>query len=69
MEVNVDYKIFDADSHYYGPDDCFTRHMEKAYADRAVMVDNPFDHPFLGSQAIGTRDQIIQRVENPQKPV
>jgi hypothetical protein len=29
MEVNADYKIFDADSHYYEPDDCFTRHMEK----------------------------------------
>ena len=25
MEVNVDYKIFDADTHYYEPDDCFTR--------------------------------------------
>jgi hypothetical protein len=29
MEVNPDYKIFDADSHYYEPDDCFTGTWKK----------------------------------------
>lgn len=34
----MDYRIFDADSHYYEPDDCSTRHIEDRYADRAVRV-------------------------------
>ena len=38
MDTPADYKIYEADSHYYEPDDCFTRHIESAYADRAVRV-------------------------------
>src|SRR5271169_6594669 len=36
--MHLDYQLIDADSHYYEPDDCFTRHIEKQYADRAVRV-------------------------------
>ncbi|MBV8134781.1 MAG: hypothetical protein JO121_03935 [Deltaproteobacteria bacterium] len=53
MEVNPDYKIFDADSHYYEPDDCFTRHMEKACADRAVRVvhgEGKYARVYIGSE-------------------
>ncbi len=32
------YRLVDADMHYYEPDDCFTRHLERKYADRAVRV-------------------------------
>ncbi len=28
----------DFDSHYYEPDDCFTRHLPAAFADRAVRI-------------------------------
>ncbi len=30
------YPIFDADNHYYEPIDCFTRHIDPKYRDRAV---------------------------------
>ena len=36
MASTIDYPIFDADNHYYEPFDCFTRHMDPKYADRAV---------------------------------
>jgi predicted TIM-barrel fold metal-dependent hydrolase len=32
------YRLVDADMHYYEPDDCFTRHLESRYADRALTV-------------------------------
>lgn len=35
----LDYRIHDADNHYYEPDDCFTRHIEAAYRDATVWVD------------------------------
>ena len=33
-----DYAFFDADNHYYETPDCFTRHIESRYCDRAVRV-------------------------------
>lgn len=33
------YRIYDADQHYYEPDDCFTRHIEARFAKRPVWVD------------------------------
>jgi predicted TIM-barrel fold metal-dependent hydrolase len=32
------YRLIDSDMHYYEPDDCFTRHLESRYADRALTV-------------------------------
>lgn len=32
------YRLIDADNHYYEPDDCFTRHLPKAFADRAYHI-------------------------------
>lgn len=32
------YPIIDADNHYYEPDDCFTRHLEPEFADRACRI-------------------------------
>jgi predicted TIM-barrel fold metal-dependent hydrolase len=34
----LDYRLVDADNHYYEPDDCCTRHLDPAYRDRAVHV-------------------------------
>jgi len=33
------YAIFDADNHYYEPDDCFTRHIEAGLRDQTVRID------------------------------
>jgi hypothetical protein len=33
------YAMFDADSHYYEPDDCFTLHIEAKYARRTLWID------------------------------
>ena len=33
------YAMFDADNHYYEPDDCFTRHIEAKYARRTLWID------------------------------
>ncbi|MFM8410024.1 MAG: amidohydrolase family protein [Alphaproteobacteria bacterium] len=35
----LDYPIYDADEHYYEPDDCFTRHLESRFKSRSVWVD------------------------------
>jgi predicted TIM-barrel fold metal-dependent hydrolase len=35
----MDYRLVDADGHYYEPDDCFTRHIEARYRDATVRVD------------------------------
>ncbi len=35
----LSYRIYDADNHYYEPDDCFTRHIEAKYRERSVRVD------------------------------
>ena len=36
--AELGFRIVDADNHYYEPDDCFTRHMEQAYAHKAVNI-------------------------------
>jgi predicted TIM-barrel fold metal-dependent hydrolase len=33
----IDYPLVDADSHYYETPDCFTRHLEARFRDRAVL--------------------------------
>ncbi len=41
----LDYRLFDADTHYYEPDDCFTRHIEAQFKDRTVWIDRRGDAP------------------------
>ncbi len=40
---HLPYAIYDADNHYYEPDDCFTRHIEAKYARRTVWLDRRGD--------------------------
>lgn len=35
---DLGYLLFDADNHYYETADCFSRHIEKKYADRAITA-------------------------------
>jgi predicted TIM-barrel fold metal-dependent hydrolase len=47
------YRIVDADNHYYEPDDCFTRHLDPAFADRAYRIVRENDgpgRPYVGSE-------------------
>ena len=49
-----DYRIVDADNHYYEPDDCFTRHLDPAFADRAYHIvrdgNGALGRPFVGHE-------------------
>jgi len=38
LEAHCNYRLVDADQHYYEPDDCFTRHLESQYRDQAVEI-------------------------------
>jgi predicted TIM-barrel fold metal-dependent hydrolase len=49
--MQLDYRLIDADNHYYEPRDAFTRFMEPRYRDLAVKVersDDGADHIFVG---------------------
>ena len=35
----IDYQINDADNHYYEPDDCFSRHIERGFRERTMWID------------------------------
>jgi hypothetical protein len=60
------YAIYDADNHYYEPDDCFTRRIEAAHRGRTVRIDRAGDSPgrmYLGDErchffSVGTGDSI-----------
>ncbi len=62
----LDYGIFDADNHYYEPDDCFTRHIESKFKQRTVWIDRKSDGPgrmYVGDErchffSVGTGDNI-----------
>lgn len=36
--AELGFRIIGADNRYYEPDDCFTRHMEQAHANKAVNI-------------------------------
>jgi len=51
--AELGYRIFDADNHYYEPDDCFTRHIEARWKDRTVWIDRRGEGPsrmYVGDQ-------------------
>ncbi len=49
----MDYRLIDADGHYYEPDDCFSRHIESRFRDATVRVERGTDG--LGRVYIGNR--------------
>ena len=67
--VDLAYPLFDADSHYYEPDDCFTRHIESRFRDQTVWIDRGADgraHPgrmYIGRErcqffSVGAGDSV-----------
>ena len=37
--MQLRYGLYDADNHYYEPPDCYTRHIEPKFRDRAIHVE------------------------------
>jgi predicted TIM-barrel fold metal-dependent hydrolase len=66
MTRTLDYGIYDADNHYYEPDDCFSRHIEPAYKDRTMRIDRSSAGPgrmYVGEErchffSVGAGDSI-----------
>jgi predicted TIM-barrel fold metal-dependent hydrolase len=62
----LDYRIYDADNHYYEPDDCFTRHIEARFRERTVWIDRRGAGPgrmYVGSErcqffSVGAGDSV-----------
>jgi predicted TIM-barrel fold metal-dependent hydrolase len=62
----LDYGIYDADNHYYEPDDCFTRHIESRFRERTVWIDRRGAGPgrmYVGSErcqffSVGAGDSV-----------
>jgi predicted TIM-barrel fold metal-dependent hydrolase len=62
----LDYGIYDADNHYYEPDDCFTRHIESRFKERTVWIDRRGAGPgrmYVGSErcqffSVGAGDSV-----------
>jgi len=36
--VTMEYRLIDADEHYYEPDDCFSRHIESRFSGETITV-------------------------------
>ena len=61
-----DYRIYDADNHYYEPDDCFTRHIESQWKARTVRIERGGAAPgrmFVGDErchffSVGAGDSV-----------
>ncbi|HEX9888446.1 MAG TPA: amidohydrolase family protein [Nitriliruptorales bacterium] len=54
--MDFEYQLIDADSHYYEPDDCFTRCIEPSFRDRAVNIrrgDDGLGRIFIGDRRLG----------------
>ncbi len=60
--TRLGYRLIDADNHYYEPYDCFTRHIEPAFADRAIHAVKAGDgvgRLYYGSRRLGYSSSII----------
>ena len=51
----INYRLIDADQHYYEPDDCFTRYIAPKFRDRAVNIvrgQSKFAQVYIGDQRL-----------------
>jgi len=64
--TTLGYRIFDADNHYYEPDDCFTRHIEARFKEQTVWIDRSGTAPgrmYIGRErchffSVGAGDSV-----------
>lgn len=60
MVPTLEYRLIDADNHYYEPYDAFTRHLEPRYADRSLHIRKRDDG--LGQVYFGDEPASFMRV-------
>jgi len=64
--TSLDYGIYDADNHYYEPDDCFSRHIESDLKARTMWIDRSKPGPgrmYVGDErcqffSVGAGDSV-----------
>ncbi|MGX7681283.1 amidohydrolase family protein [Jatrophihabitans sp. DSM 45814] len=59
--TEIDYKFIDSDTHFYEPDDCFSRHIEPAFRDKVIHL-VPTEDPNLSQWALG--DKLVVGTPN-----
>jgi predicted TIM-barrel fold metal-dependent hydrolase len=59
-EAELGFRLIDSDNHYYEPHDCFTRHIDPEFADRAINV--RIDEKGRGKLYFGDRQFRYMRV-------
>jgi predicted TIM-barrel fold metal-dependent hydrolase len=67
MTTSLEYRINDADQHYYEPDDCYSRHIEERFKKKTMWIDRSSpEHPgrmYIGEDrcqffSVGAGDSI-----------
>ena len=58
-DVSIDYGLYDADEHYYEPEDAITRHLDPAYRRLVRWVE------MEGRRTLLVNDKLVTVVPNP----
>jgi predicted TIM-barrel fold metal-dependent hydrolase len=61
QDEGVEYRLIDADNHYYEPRDCFTRHIAPGMRDRAIRVEQGAD----GTEQVLVGDRVFTFLNDP----
>lgn len=64
----LDYAVVDADNHYYEPPDCFSRHIEAKFRDKAITATKRADESWevrIGSKPFDFFDPKFDRTNPP----
>ena len=68
LASGLDYAVVDADNHYYEPYDCFSRHIESKYRDKAITAtkrDDELWDVMIGSERYTYFDPKFDRTNPP----
>ena len=57
--TTIDYRLFDADEHYYEPEDALTRHLDRKYRSAVRWVDMD------GRRSLIIGGKLLQLIPNP----
>jgi predicted TIM-barrel fold metal-dependent hydrolase len=58
--MGLDYRMMDADNHYYEQDDCFSRHIEPKFAGEAVRL---ITNPHTGARRWALGDRLVSFID------
>src|ERR1700722_15262775 len=65
---DLSYSLFDADNHFYETPDCFSRHIESRYADKAITASRNVDGAWavrIGDKPYNFMDVKFDRTNPP----